>query len=75
MQVSSTRGAGFRYAPELLSLEPRVLLSGNAIRNGDFELRNVGFLSDYVYEHHDLISEGSYDIVTDPKFSNIYATS
>jgi hypothetical protein len=44
------------------------------IFNGDFELGNVGFTSDYVTPGIG-VTEGTYEILTDPHLSNPYAVS
>ncbi len=45
-------------------------LSNNLILNGDFELGNTGFYSDYVYNPGDLVPEGVYDVLPNPQASH-----
>lgn len=49
----------------------------NLLINGSFELGNTGFSSDYTYSHNHagMLSEGDYDIVSNPYLTHSLATS
>ncbi len=55
-------------------LENRLLLTHNLIYNGDFELGNVGFGSDYTYSPSNYF-EGRYHVVSNPKLWHPQAAS
>src|SRR5262245_37504252 len=74
LPVASSRHAPARCKPIIEPLETRTLPSANLIVNGDFELRNARFGSDYKFIHS-LLPAGVYDLVADPASSNFYATS
>ena len=42
------------------------LLGDNLIANGDFELGNASFFTEYIYSPGDLTNEGWYDVLPDP---------
>ncbi|MBK8556077.1 MAG: hypothetical protein IPL65_10085 [Lewinellaceae bacterium] len=44
--------------------------SQNSIFNGDFELGNVGFTSDYIESPGNLVPEGVYEVLTNPQNSH-----
>lgn len=49
--------------------------SANLIVNGDFEMGNTGFYSDYSYTSGGIGAAGVYNIVTDPNLVHASATS
>ena len=49
------------------ALDDISLMQSNLITNGDFELGNVGFGTQYVYSAGDIGPAQSYDVLTDPK--------
>lgn len=59
--VSVTTDASGTYYCEITSMGP------NLIRNGDFELGNTDFVSQYLYNNTSLWNEGTYMVGTNPQ--------
>src|SRR5262245_54469456 len=70
------RRTGTALVAALLTLAASQSASADPIiANGNFELGNTAFTSDYRFSPGNILDLQTYDVVTDPNISSIYATS